>query len=129
MTGLLGEERNVSQSTDGHCMNIVAGVLWADLVCLTTRSIGQRQRLGESHKLRSLATANRLGKPLEKVLASLLTTLDFVDTIDDDDAAVRSLKGTLQSLDEGSPEVFFVCLGVGCAAGLVVCIDEGVVPE
>ena len=47
----------------------------------------------------------------------------------DDDAAVRSLKGTLQSLDEGSPEVFFVCLGVGCAAGLVVCIDEGVVPE
>jgi hypothetical protein len=29
----------------------------------------------------------------------LLTALDLVDAIDDDDAAVRTLKGTLQSLD------------------------------
>jgi len=58
-----------------------------------------------------------------------LTALDFVDAIDDNDAAVRTLKGTLQSLDEGSPEVFFVCLGVGSTAGLVVCVDEGVVAE
>jgi hypothetical protein len=53
-----------------------------------------------------------------------LAALDFVDAIDDDDGAVRALKGTLQGLDKGSPEVFFVCLGVGSAAGLV---DEGVV--
>jgi hypothetical protein len=129
MTRLLGEERNVSQSTDRDGVDVVTGVLWADLVCLTTRSIRQRQRLGESHKLRPLAAANSLGKPLEKLLASLLTALDLVDAIDDDDAAVRALKGTLQGLDKGSPEVFLVCLGVGCAAGLVVCIDEGVVPE
>jgi hypothetical protein len=56
-----------------------------------------------------------------------LAALDFVDAIDDDDSAVRTLKGTLQGLDKGSPEVFFVCLGVGSAAGLVVCVDEGVV--
>ena len=99
MTRLLGEERNVSQSTDRDGVDVVTGVLWADLVCLTTRSIRQRQRLGESHKLRSLATANSLGKPLQKLLAGLLTTLNFVDTIDDDDAAVCTLKGALQGLD------------------------------
>ena len=85
--------------------------------------------MSEGHKFRPLATTNGLGKPLEKLLASLLTALDLVYAVDDDDAAVGTIKGTLQSLNEGSPEVFFVCLGVGCTAGLVVCIDEGVVPE
>jgi hypothetical protein len=129
ITRLFGEERNVSQSADRDGVDIVAGVLRPDLVCLTARSVRQRQRLGESHKLRPLATADSLGEPLEELLASLLTTLDLVDAIDDDDAAVRTLEGTLQSLDQGSPEVFFVRLWVGCAAGFVVCVDERVVPE
>ena len=99
MAGLLGEERNVGKSTNRNSVDVVTGILWADPVCLTTRSGRQRQRLSECHKLRPLATANGLGEPLEELLTSLLAAQDFVDAIDDDDGAVRTLKRTLQSLD------------------------------
>ena len=59
----------------------------------------------------------------------LLATVDLIDAINNDDGAVCSFERALQRFNQSCPEVFFVCLGVGCAAGLVVCIDEGVVPE
>lgn len=60
-------------------------------------------------------------------MTTLLTTLNLVDAVDNDDTAVCTLERALQSLDEGSPEMFFVCLGVGSTAGFVVCDDKGVI--
>jgi hypothetical protein len=57
-----------------------------------------------------------------------LSAVDLIDAIDDDDAAVRSFERALQCFNQSGPEVFFICLGVGGSARLVVGVDKRVIP-
>ena len=60
-------------------------------------------------------------------MAGLLTTMDFINAIDNDDAAVRSFEWALQRFNQGRPKVFLICFGVRGATGFVVGVYEGVV--
>jgi hypothetical protein len=60
-------------------------------------------------------------------LASLLTTPDLIEAINNDDAAICSFERALQSLNKSCPKMLFVCFGIGGTARLVVGIDKRVV--
>ena len=61
-------------------------------------------------------------------MADLLTAVDFIDAINNNDAAVRSLEWALQCLNERRPKVLLIRLGVGSGARLVVGVYKRVVP-
>lgn len=124
----LGEEWYSGKGADRNGMYIIPGILWSNLVALTTSSRRKGKILSKCNELGTLAASNGLGELLKELLTILLTTTDLIDTVDDDDTAVRSLKRALQGFDERRPQVLFVCFGVGGAARLVVGIYQRVVP-
>jgi hypothetical protein len=109
-------------------MDVIPSILWCNLVTLTTSSRRKGEVLRKRHELGALTTSNSLGEFLKELLASLLTTPDLIDTINNDNTAVCSFERTLQSFNESRPEMLFICLGVGGTARLVVSINKRVVP-
>jgi len=78
-----------------NSVHIISGILLSNLVALTTSARRQRKVLSKCDEFGTLATSDSLGELLEELLADLLTAVDFIDAIDDDDTAIRSLERAL----------------------------------
>jgi len=78
-----------------NSVHIISGILLNNLIALATSSRRQRKVLSKCDELGAFATSDSLGELLEELLANLLTAVDFVDAIDNDDAAVGSLERAL----------------------------------